>query len=93
MILRGEVPDHAADCGQQQDKADHAPNDGSAGWAIPNQFFMRPILRIADILTGTIGACSPSCPPEEGCHLVLFGGIGQGTGWNSVLIPSFAKYI
>ena len=37
VVLRSEIPDHAADSGQQKDEADHAPHDGAAGWTIADE--------------------------------------------------------
>ena len=90
VILRSEVPDHAADGRQQQDKADDAPNHGAAGGTIANQLFMRPILCIGDILSGAIRARRPRRPPKERRHLVLLGDIGQRTGGDGVFVASLA---
>src|SRR5208337_1095839 len=90
VILRGEVPDHAADRSQQENEADYAPNDRATRWTVANQFFVRPVLCIADVFAGAIRARCPSRPPEESCHLAFFGAIGQCAGRDRVFIPSFA---
>ena len=90
VVLRCEVPDHAADRGQQQHEADDAPDDGAAGRPITDQFFMRPVLGVGHILAGTIGARRPGRPPEECGHLALLGNVGQCTGRNGVGVASVA---
>ena len=76
VVLRSEVPYHAADRRQQQDEANDAPYDGSTRWTIADEFFVRPILCVGDVLARTIRARRPCSPPEERRHLALLGDIG-----------------
>ncbi len=67
-----------------------APDDRAAGGSVPDEFFMRPVLRVADVLAGTIGAGCPCRPPEERSHLTLLGGIGESSGRNRICIAAIA---
>jgi len=93
MFLRTEIPDHSADSSQEQHKADHAPDDRSASWPVTDQLFVRPVLRIADVLTRPIGARPPCGPPEERSHLPLFCWVTQSTCRNCVCVPALAIHI
>ena len=90
MFLRREVPDHPADAAEQKDEADHAPDDRAARRAIADELFMRPVLRVGDVLAGPVGARGPRGPPEERGHLALLGRVGEGAGGNGVCIPAVA---
>ena len=90
VVLRGEVPDHSADAGEQQDEADDAPHDRGASGTIADEFFMRPVLGVGDSFAGAFGAGGPGRPPEECCHLVLLDGIIQSTRRNGVGVAAVA---
>ena len=51
---------------------------------------MRPVLRIGNILAGTIRARRPSRPPKKRRHLVLLSNIGQRAGGDGIFIASLA---
>src|SRR5450631_260254 len=90
VVLRCEVPNHAADGRQQQDEAYDAPHDGATGWTVADELFMWPVLRIGDSLAGTIGARSPCRPPKKRGHFALLGYVGQRARRNGVRIAPVA---
>ena len=91
--LRGEVPDHAAHSGQQQNKADHAPHHRSACRLISDQRFVRPVLGVGHIVPGTIGGSGPRRPPEERAQLAEFMGIAQSVWLDRILVTPLAEYV
>ena len=84
MFLRTEIPNHSPNSGQKKHEANHAPNDRPASRTIADQFFVRPVLRVGNILTGAIGAGGPGRPPEERGHLPLFRWVAQSPRGNCV---------
>ncbi|MNF12390.1 hypothetical protein D3C81_774570 [compost metagenome] len=47
---------------------------------------MRPIVRIADVLSGPFRRAGPSRPEEERIQRLSSGGILQGIAWNGVIV-------
>ena len=87
-FLRTEIPHHAADTAQQQDKADHTPHHRIAGRHIVNEWLVRPVLRVAHIGSRPVRGSSPSRPPEERSELANFFGILERAAWNRVRVTS-----
>ena len=88
MLLRSEVPHHAADTAQQQDEADDAPDNCGARRPVADKFFVRPVLRVGYVIAGTIGARCPRRPPKERRHLSLLVWVGEGAGGNRVFVTA-----
>jgi hypothetical protein len=90
VVLRCEIPDHSAYGRQQQDKTHDTPNHSAASRPVADEFFMRPVLCVGDILADAISARRPSRPPEERSHFVLLSWGAQGARRDRVGVASVA---
>ena len=91
--LRSEIPDHAADSGQQKDEADDAPHDGAARRLIADERLVRPVLGVGDVAAGTVGGSGPCRPPEECAHGAELFGIGESAFLDGVLRAAVGENI
>src|SRR6516225_841004 len=93
MFLRTEIPDHSPNSGEQKHEANHTPHDRPTRGTVADQFFVRPVLCIGNILSGTVRAGCPRRPPEECGHLPLLCWIGQCARRNRISIAAVAIYV
>src|SRR5690606_28292488 len=87
MPLYGEIPCERAYPRKQHDEAYDGPDDHLACQYVVYQIFIRPVIRISNIIAYAIGRRSPRGPEEETIHRLHTFGVAYRIVRDCVMLP------
>ena len=90
-VVHRVVPAQQRDAGNQEQHAEHRPQEQARRRRVAHQRLVRPVVGVGDVLARALGGGRPGRPPVEGRHRAAVAGVGDGVVLHRVVFAQLGR--